>query len=202
MKHGMLKSPTIRQMAQWRRDSSSFCVMQFLAHPGPNTQPWKFAVHESSISVFADLSRTLPFVDPSNRTLFMSVGCAIANLTVAGKHFGFAPSVSYFPGGQDSDLVAVVQLSASQKTVDGQDDLFAQIQRRHTAKDRYENATIKAAQLEDIEWNINLPGIYLTYLGDVWLRPGKSAAQSNLLRHKSIILQPAYRRAYSSRGAE
>jgi nitroreductase len=137
-----------------------------LAPSGPNTQPWKFAVHESGISVFADLSRTLPFVDPSNRTLFMSVGCAIANLGIAGAHFGFAPSISYFPDGQESDLVASVQLSASQKTVDRQDDLFAQIQRRHTTKDRYENATIETAQLKEMEKSINLPGLYLTYLGD------------------------------------
>ena len=54
-----------------------------LAPSGPNTQPWKFAINDGSVSVFADLSRALPFVDPSNRTLYMSVGCAIANLAVA-----------------------------------------------------------------------------------------------------------------------
>ena len=89
-----------------------------LAPSGPNTQPWKFFIHDDSISVFADLSRALPFVDPINRTLYMSVGCAIANLAVAAKHFGFAPSISYFPDGLESDLVAKVQLSAGQKPVD------------------------------------------------------------------------------------
>jgi nitroreductase len=137
-----------------------------LAPSGPNTQPWKFAIHDSGISVFADLSRSLPFVDPSNRTLFMSVGCAIANLAVAGAHFGFAPSINYFPDGQENDLAAKVQLSPGQKPADRQDDLFAQIQRRHTTKDRYENATIEAAQLKEMERNINLPGLYLTYLAD------------------------------------
>jgi len=138
-----------------------------LAPSGPNTQPWKFAIHECGISVFADLSRALPFVDPSNRTLYMSVGCAIANLAVAGAHFGFAPSVRYFPGGQESDLVAEVQLSpAGQRPVDGQEDLFPQIQRRHTTKDRYENTAIEQFILKELERNINLPGLYLTYLSD------------------------------------
>jgi hypothetical protein len=87
----------------------------------PNTQPWKFAINDDSVSVFADLSRALPFVDPSNRTLFMSVGCAIANLAVAGAHFGFAPSVSYFPEGQESDLVAEVRLlPGGRRPADGQ----------------------------------------------------------------------------------
>jgi nitroreductase len=137
-----------------------------LAPSGPNTQPWKFAIHDSAISVFADLNRGLPFVDPSNRTLFMSVGCAIANLAVAAKHFGFAPSISFFPDGQERDLVASVQLSASQKPMDGQDDLFLQIQRRHTTKDRYENATIANHLLKDMKKNINHPGLYLTYLAE------------------------------------
>ena len=137
-----------------------------LAPSGPNTQPWKFAIHKSSISVFADLSRALPFVDPSNRTLFMSVGCAIANLAVAGTHFGFAPSISYFPDGQESDLVASVQLLPGARPADGQDDLFAQIQRRHTTKDRYETATIEPSLLKEMERNINLSGLYLTYLAD------------------------------------
>jgi len=138
-----------------------------LAPSGPNTQPWKYAIHDQSISVFADLSRALPFVDPSNRTLYMSVGCAIANLTVAGAHFGFAPKVSYFPDGQESDLVAEVQLLPSgRRPVHGQDDLFPQIQRRHTTKDRYENGEIEPFILEEIERNINLSGLYLSYLPD------------------------------------
>ncbi len=138
-----------------------------LAPSGPNSQPWKFAIHGGGISVFADLNRALPFVDPSNRTLFMSVGCAIANLAVAGAHFGFDSGVSYFPEGQESDLVAKVRLSpVGRKTVDGQDDLFSQIQRRHTTKDRYENAKIEPLILKEIERSINLPGLYLSYLAD------------------------------------
>ena len=135
-----------------------------LAPSGPNTQPWKFAINDDSISVFADLSRALPFVDPSNRTLYMSVGCAIANLAVAGAHFGFAPHVSYFPDGQESDLVADVQLSPGGK--DLQEDLFPQIQRRHTTKDRYENAAIEPSILKEIEKSINLPDFYLSYMPD------------------------------------
>lgn len=139
-----------------------------LAPSGPNSQPWRFAINDGSVSVFADLSRALPFVDPSNRTLYMSVGCAIANLTVAGAHFGFDSSVSYFPRGQESDLVAEVQLlpEAGRRPADRQEDLFAQIQRRHTTKDRYENATIEPFILKEIEKSINLPGLYLSYLND------------------------------------
>lgn len=138
-----------------------------LAPSGPNTQPWKFAIHEEGISVFADLSRALPFVDPINRTLYMSLGCAIANLEIAGGHFGFAPSISYFPRGQESDLVAeVLLLPADRRPADGQEDLFPQIQRRHTTKDRYENGSIEPSALLEIEKSINLPGLYISLFAD------------------------------------
>lgn len=137
-----------------------------LAPSGPNTQPWKFAINEGSISVFADLSRALPFVDPSNRTLYMSVGCAVANLAVAGAHFGFAPRVSYFPDGEESDLVAEVQLLPGGNKMDLQMDLFHQMQRRHTTKDHYKNATIEPNILKEMERNINLPGLCLSFIED------------------------------------
>lgn len=137
-----------------------------LAPSGPNTQPWKYAINDGSVSVFADLSRALPFVDPSNRTLYMSVGCAIANLAVAGAHFGFAPRVSYFPDGEESDHVAEVQLLPGGNKMDLQMDLFPQIQRRHTTKDRYEIAAIEPFILKEMEKSINLPGFYLSYLLD------------------------------------
>jgi hypothetical protein len=133
-----------------------------LAPSGPNSQPWKFSLNESSISVFADLKRALPFVDPSNRTLFMSVGCAIANLVVAAEHFGFSVGVNYFPAGQESDWVAEVQLSPNSRK--DSRDLFAQIQKRHTTKDRYDNASINPSVLAELAEGFNRPGIYLTFL--------------------------------------
>ena len=136
-----------------------------LAPSGPNTQPWKFAIDGRIVSVFADLERSLPFVDPDNRTLFMSVGCAIANLVTAGEHFGFAASASYFPSGLESDLVARVKFEPTGRSP-AEGDLFTQITRRHTTKDRYENRMIESSVLEEIERCIDLPGFYLRYLCD------------------------------------
>jgi hypothetical protein len=38
--------------------------------------------------------------------------------------------------------------------------------RRHTTKDRYENATIEPFILTEIEKSTNLPGYYLSYMPD------------------------------------
>lgn len=132
-----------------------------LAPSGPNTQPWKFAVNTSTVSVFADLKRSLPLVDPSNRTLYMSVGCALANLLVAGEHFDFRPKVSYFPQNLESDLVAEVKF---ERNGPSREDLFSQITRRCTIKDKFEDKEIDAAILGEIKKYIDRSGFQLQYL--------------------------------------
>ena len=152
-----------------------------LAPSGPNTQPWKFAVDTSTISVYADLKRSLPFVDPSNRTLFMSVGCALANLVTAGKHFGFRPGVKFFPHGEESDLVAEVKFERGLVN----EDLFSQITRRHTVKDRYEHRNIDASVLDDLKTYIDQRIVHLRYLTD---RDSKSRMADLVARAHRIQL--------------
>ncbi len=54
-----------------------------LAPSSHNTQCWKFAVEEKSISIFPDLTRRCPAVDPDDHHLYVSLGCAAENLTQA-----------------------------------------------------------------------------------------------------------------------
>lgn len=54
-----------------------------LAANGHNTQPWKFAVQENQIEIHPDYSRRLPVVDPGDRELWISLGCALENLRSA-----------------------------------------------------------------------------------------------------------------------
>lgn len=141
-----------------------------LAPSGPNTQPWKFAVGEGAVSVYADLKRSLPFVDPSNRTLFMSVGCSIANLLAAGTHFGLRPFVSYFPRGPDSDHAAEVKFEENKRqagqAVSQEGGLFLQILRRHTTKDKYADRSIDESVLKSLRECIDQPGFHVQFMTD------------------------------------
>lgn len=47
-----------------------------LAPSSHNTQCWKFALDEQSITIRPDLSRRCPAVDPDDHHLFVSLGCA------------------------------------------------------------------------------------------------------------------------------
>ena len=60
------------------------------APSGHNSQPWQFAVAENHITISPDFSRRLPAVDPDDRELFISLGCAAENLSLAAAHFGYA----------------------------------------------------------------------------------------------------------------
>jgi hypothetical protein len=135
-----------------------------LAPSGPNNQPWKFAINTSTISVYADLERRLPFIDPSNRTLYISVGCAIANLLIAGEHFGFSYKLDFFPHGQKSKFVA--ELRFKRGGVPVEEDLFPQITKRFTLKDKYINKNIDRKILQNLQDFIDIPRFYLHYMTD------------------------------------
>ena len=64
-----------------------------------NTQPWRFMIREQELMVFADMERWLRISDADQRELYISVGCALENLLIAARHFGFASTISYFPQG-------------------------------------------------------------------------------------------------------
>ena len=66
-----------------------------LAPSGHNTQPWRFAVFGDMIRILPDYSRRLPAVDPQDRELWISLGCALENLVIAANAAGYAADVTH-----------------------------------------------------------------------------------------------------------
>lgn len=65
-----------------------------MAPSGHNTQPWRFSLRSDGMIVVApDFSVQLPSVDPYNRELFISVGCAIENIAIYADSLGYATAV-------------------------------------------------------------------------------------------------------------
>lgn len=65
------------------------------APSGHNSQPWKIAWNDDRVFLSPDLRYALPAVDPDNRELYISLGCAIENLCIAARIAGFATEVKY-----------------------------------------------------------------------------------------------------------
>lgn len=118
-----------------------------LAPSGHNTQPWKFSLKEDCIRIFPDFTRSLPVVDPDNRELYISLGCALENLVIAAKYAGYDPEVEYFPAGEPDEclLVTLKRANAAEEN-----DLFQAISKRHTNRREYNKKQIPAADLNKI----------------------------------------------------
>lgn len=121
-----------------------------LAPSGPNTQPWKFSIKDNEISLIADFSRALPSLDPTNRTLYLSHGCVLANLLIAAEHFGFECDMKYLPEGITGDRTAAIRLSRKAASPRFP-DLFREITRRHTNRKSFETRAVEEEKLQRLK---------------------------------------------------
>ncbi|HPS92791.1 MAG TPA: hypothetical protein PKV33_11580 [Methanothrix sp.] len=121
-----------------------------LAPSGPNTQPWKFSIKDDEVFLVADYSRSLPSLDPSHRTLYLSHGCVLTNLLLAAEHFGFAYDAKCLPDGTSGERTASIRFSkkAAPRRFP---DLFSEITRRHTNRKSFEQRPIETEKLQKLE---------------------------------------------------
>ncbi|MCC6616122.1 MAG: nitroreductase family protein [Anaerolineae bacterium] len=128
-----------------------------LAANGHNTQPWMFNLREDGVDIYADFSRRLPIVDPDDRELWISLGCALENLLVAARATGHTTEVTY----PDADDVIRVQLTpdAAQES-----PLFAAIPQRQNTRSEYNGQAVETAQLDQLIELPLEPGIALHFV--------------------------------------
>lgn len=115
-----------------------------LAPSSHNTQCWKFALDEQSISILPDLSRRCPVVDPDDHHLYVSLGCAAENLVQAAQAFGLAGEVR-FDAARDA---VVVQLSPTPPVVTS---LFKAIPERQSTRGDYDGKPLSTQDLALLE---------------------------------------------------
>jgi hypothetical protein len=115
-----------------------------LAANGHNTQPWKFAIRQETIEIHPDYSRHLPMVDPDNRELWISLGCALENLLLAARAAGYAPEIAY----PSADEIIRVQLTADRPQGS---PLFDAIPLRQTTRSVYDGRPVPAADLDKVQ---------------------------------------------------
>ncbi len=105
------------------------------APSGHNAQPWLFELHNDKIIILPNFAKTLPAVDPDNRELFISLGCAAENLCLAASALQYRTTVDV-----DSTGGISVHLQKSDNVTP--DTLFDQIEKRQTNKSVYNGKKI------------------------------------------------------------
>lgn len=105
------------------------------APSGHNTQPWLFKICDSEIDICPDFTKSLPVVDPDNRELFVSLGCATENLCIAASHKGYRGDVTITDNG-------VIKIMLSQDSLNMASSLYPQIPIRQTNRSIYNGKII------------------------------------------------------------
>ena len=134
-----------------------FLVAQAVKAPsGHNTQPWKFRQNESAVEIYPDFDRRLPVVDPDDRELFVSLGCAAENLCLAAQTNGYKAAVSVGDKG-------VIAVSLAEKADVKPNSLFNQIDARQTNRSVYTGEEIALDALKKLQSIRSEKGISVHY---------------------------------------
>ena len=121
-----------------RKEQIDFLLRYAVLAPSThNTQPWMFHVTDDGIEVYADYSRRLPFADPADRELLMSVGAAITNFRVAAAWFGFETTTLYETRPEDSLPVALIAIRETCAADEDLRRLVPAIRKRHTVRSAF-----------------------------------------------------------------
>jgi hypothetical protein len=131
-----------------------------LAANSHNSQPWKFTIQENRIEIFPDSARRLPVVDPDDRELWISLGCALENLLIAGSALGFAGQVTY--PDPDSPFIAV-DLFPDRPFADA---LTTAIPLRQSTRSEFRAELVRVADLKKAKEIALEPGIALHFVAD------------------------------------
>lgn len=131
-----------------------------------NTQPWRFRIDGSVLTLYADLHRRLEMLDPAGRQLVLSCGAALANVDLALRVAGLLPVVHLAPDGSVLDRLAVVQAGGVHQPTDLERMLFDAIERRATNRHALDGSAVSHELLAGLAHVANEPGVSVVFVED------------------------------------
>lgn len=136
-----------------------------LAPSSHNSQPWLFHLRNNMLELYADRRRACRVVDPNDRELIMSCGCALFHLRCAMRHFGYSESVEIFPD-QDPDLVARLSMDTQDEADVEASILFHAIPKRRTNRQPFSDEPLPGSLLVTLQRAAEAEGAWLRFLHD------------------------------------
>ncbi len=129
-----------------------------LAPNGHNTQSWLFAEDGNRIVIRPDLSRRTPVVDPDDHHVFVSLGAALENLSLAS-----------FAAGRPGEAEVADDGTAIWTWTNGagrDDPLLAAIPIRQSTRTVYDSSSVDAQVLAALETQARGDGVRLVLITD------------------------------------
>ncbi len=129
-----------------------------LAANGHNTQPWKFMINNSVVTILPDFGRQTPVVDPDDHHLFASLGCASENLALTAQALGRPADIQFDPDHHGQIVIDLTNGSSNEN------ELFKAIPYRQCTRSEYDGSTANASDLRLLEKAAQVKGIELILL--------------------------------------
>jgi hypothetical protein len=95
-----LQGPAYEPWQNWREPQAgplNLVRAAILASNPHNIQPWLFRVTDTQIDVYVDTTRNIGAVDPFFRELWIGVGAALENMSLAAAAEGYAATITLVP---------------------------------------------------------------------------------------------------------
>ncbi|WP_299664460.1 Tat pathway signal protein [uncultured Ruegeria sp.] len=124
--------PTLRELVR----------MATLAANGHNTQPWKFRIDESRVTILPDLSRRTEVVDPDDHHLYVSLGCAAENLIISARAHGRWAEVEFLDGPEPQIDIAL------ENGPERDDALYKTIPFRQSTRSAYDGHQVSSDDID------------------------------------------------------
>ena len=121
-----------------------------LAPSTHNTQPWSFRIIDDVVELHADKTRSLSVIDPNNREMVISCGCALFHLNLAMRYFGYKAEEKILPDPQNPDFIASIKLNGKHKPTSEEKELFKAIQNRVTNRLPFDETKVEDSLLDYI----------------------------------------------------
>ena len=128
-----------------------------LAPSSHNTQCWKFAVDDRTITILPDLTRRCHAVDPDDHHLFVSLGCSAENLIQAALAHGLKGDANFDPA-RDA-IVVTLEPTKSMRS-----PLFEAIVERQCTRSEYDGKPLSTEELGLLERAGSTDGVRLLLL--------------------------------------
>ena len=156
-----------------------------------NTQPWRFVIEDNVLELWSDRSRQLSVLDPTQRQLLISCGCALMNARIALAAKGFEANVERVPDPGREDFVARLTVRDEQSGWGMLAHLDEEIVRRQTNRRRFEDEQVAPAVLHALIDAAQQEGAVLSHVQD--RRRREALAQLTQRADAIENADPAYR---------
>lgn len=134
-----------------------------LAPSSHNTEPWKFKICKNELELYADLSRHLPESDKEFRMIYVSLGCALANVLVAAEYFGLSYKINYLENGAK---IFFLETETSRNRNMETEKKFNAIKHRRTNRFFYKSIPVAEEVLDGFKKLNNFHEIKIDFVSD------------------------------------